>query len=123
MDGKEELSRDIHYLPHQAVLRSDALTTKLRVVFDASAKVKPSCSSLKHCVNTRPPLTAGIADILMCFRAHKVGVVADIQKAVLNREMDEQQRDLMRFLWVDDIDSEDPNIVIYRLTRVIFGMN
>ena len=123
VDGKEELSRDICYLPHQAVLRSRALTTKLRVVFDASAKVKPSCPSLNDCVNTGPPLTAGIADILMRFRAHKVGVVADIQKAVLNREVNEQQRDLMRFLWVDDIDSEDPNIVIYRFTRVIFGMN
>ena len=123
VDEKEELSRDIHYLPHQAVLRSDALTTKLRVVFDASAKVKPSCPSLNDCVYTGPPLTAGIADILMRFRAHKVGLVADIQKAFLNIEVDEQQRDLMRFLWVDDISSEDPNILIYRFCRVIFGMN
>ena len=59
----------------------------------------------------------------MRFRAHKVGLVADIQEAFLNIEVDEQQRDLMRFLWVDDINSEDPNIVIYRFCRVIFGMN
>lgn len=27
-----------YYLPHQAVIREGSLTTKLRVVFDASAK-------------------------------------------------------------------------------------
>ena len=110
-------------LSHQAVIRSDALTTKLRVVFDASSKVKQSSPSLNDCTYTRPPLTAGITDILMHFRAHKVGLVADIEKAFLNIEVDKQQRDLMRFLWIDDINSEDPNVMIYRFCRVIFGMN
>ena len=59
----------------------------------------------------------------MRFRAHKVGLVADIEKAFLNIEGDKQQRDLMHFLWIDDINKEDPNIVIYRFCRVIFGMN
>ena len=64
-----------------------------------------------------------IADILMRFRAHTVGLVADIEKAFLNIEVDKQQRDLMRFLWIDDINNKDPNIVSYRFCRVIFGMN
>ena len=72
---------------------------------------------------TGPPLTAGIADIMMRFRAHKVELVADIEKAFLNIEVDKEQRDFMRFLWIDDINSEDPNIVTYRFCRVIFGMN
>ena len=50
-------------------------------------------------------------------------MVADIEKASLNIEVDKQQRDLMRFLWIDDIENEDPNIIIYRFCRVIFGMN
>ena len=120
--GKQPLG-DVHYLPHQAVNRSDALTTKLRVVFDASSKVKRSSLSLNDCTYTGPPLTAGITDILMRFRAHKVGLVADIEKAFLNIEVDKQQRDLMRFLLIDDINSEDPNVMIYRFCRVIFGMN
>ena len=41
-----QLLSQTHYLPHQAVIRSDALTTKLRVVFNASAEVKPNCPSL-----------------------------------------------------------------------------
>lgn len=122
-ETEEQLPGQTHYLPHQAVIRSDALTTKLRVVFDASAKVKPSCPSLNDCTHTGPPLTPGIADILMRFRAHKVGLVADIEKAFLNIAVDEQQRDLMRFLWIDDVTKDDPNVEIYRFCRVIFGMN
>ena len=93
-ETEEQPPENSHYLPHQAVIGSDALTTKLRVVFDASARVKPGCLSLNDCTYTGPPLTAGIADILMRFRAHKVGLVADIEKAFLNIEVDKQQRDL-----------------------------
>ena len=52
-----------------------------------------------------------------------MGLVADIEKAFLNIEVDKQQRHLMRLLWIGDINSEDPNIVTYRFCRVIFGMN
>ena len=45
-ETEEQLLSQTHYLPHQAVIRSDALTTKLRVVFNASAEVKPNCPSL-----------------------------------------------------------------------------
>lgn len=122
-ETEEQSLGQTHYLPHQAVIRSDALTTKLRVVFEASAKVKPDCPSLNDCTFTGPPLTPSIADILMRCRAHKVGLVADIEKAFLNIAVDEQQRDLMRFLWIDDVRKDDPNIEIYRFCRVIFGMN
>ena len=107
-ETEEQSLGQTHYLPHQAVIRSDALMTKLRMVFDASSKVKPDCPSINDCTYTGPPLTPGIADILMRFRAHKVGLVADIEKAFLNIAVDEQQRDLMRFLWVDDITKDDP---------------
>lgn len=106
-EAEEQLPGQTHYLPHQAIIRSDALMTKLRVVFDARAKVKPSCPSLNDCTYTGPPLTPGITDILMRFRAHKVGLVVNIEKAFLNIAVDKQQRDLMRFLWIDDVTKDD----------------
>ncbi len=49
-----------HYLPHQAVVREEAITTKVRVVYDASAKVKPKSPSLNDCVYAGPSLSTEI---------------------------------------------------------------
>ena len=62
----------IHYLPHQPVKRQDALTTKLRVVFDASSKGNLSLPSLNECVYVGPSMVPAIVDILLRFRSFKV---------------------------------------------------
>lgn len=40
----------VHYLPHHGVVRRDALTTKLRIVFDASSKATSESPSLNDCL-------------------------------------------------------------------------
>ena len=106
-----------------AVVRNESLSTKLRAVFDASAMAKPSCPSLNDCIHAGPPLSPVIFDILLRFRRRKIGLVADIEKAFLNIAINKEQRNLARFLWIDDVNSTDPTLVVYRFCCVIFGMN
>ena len=50
-------------------------------------------------------------------------LVADIEKAFLMISIDEKNRDTLRFLWVDDIDSELPRKQVLRFARVVFGVS
>jgi len=102
---------NVHYLLHRGVVRLDRDTAKVRVVCDASSKVfGPSSNPL-------------FLDILLRFRVHEVAVTADIEKAFLNIKIDPEHRDFLRFLWVDDVNKESPEIKLIRFTRVVFGVN
>ena len=46
----------IFYMPHRAVIRESAESTKLRIVYDASAKTNNSTFSLNDCLETGPTL-------------------------------------------------------------------
>ena len=105
----------IHYLPHHAVIRQDKETSKLRIVYDASARANGP--SLNDCLHIGPK------DILLRFRTHRVAVIADIEKAFLMVSVTERDRDVLRFLWVDDITSDQPEITILRFARVVFGVS
>ena len=113
----------VHYLSHHAVVRKDALTTKVRIAMDGSAKVKANAPSLNECLHTGPSLTPTIFDILLRFRWFKVALVSDIEKACHMITVDEQNRDAIRFLWIDDVYATDPKLVCYRFSKVVFGLN
>ena len=113
----------VHYVPHHEVIRVDKETTKLRVVYDASAKAQRTTPSLNDCLYAGPPLSSLIYDILLMFRVHKVAISRDIEKAFLNISVDPTDRDYLRFLWVDDIGSKHPNLQVYRFARVAFGIS
>jgi hypothetical protein len=51
-----EKADKVRYLPHQAVIRKDAVTTKLRIVYDASSKESKSGTSLNDCLHVGPSL-------------------------------------------------------------------
>ena len=107
-DESADIGR-VHYLAHRAVVREDHDTTKVRIVFDASAKSGDN-PSLNDCLYSGPNMLPQIPSILSRFRMGKVGLVADIKQAFYNVEVDEQYRDLLRFFWFKDI--HDPNSVV-----------
>ncbi|KAL9955947.1 hypothetical protein ACROYT_G037353 [Oculina patagonica] len=118
-----ETADKIHYLPHHAVVRKDAKTTKVRVVYDASSKEGKGGVSLNDCLHVGPALSPLLFDILIRFREKRVALVGDIEKEFLNIVVNERDRDCLRFLWVKSVDSEQLDPVVYRFCRVVFGVN
>jgi hypothetical protein len=62
----------VHYIPHLAVIRKEAKTTKLRVVYDASAKTS---MSLHNCLYKGPSLNPLLFHILLRFREKRTALV------------------------------------------------
>ena len=53
------------YIPHKGVTRENAKSTKLRIMYDASAREKDNQPSLNDCLNPGPPLQNRLWDILV----------------------------------------------------------
>lgn len=70
----------IHYLPHHAVIRRDRKTTKLRNVYDGSAKTQDREYSLNDSLENGPNFTPQMLDVLIKFRWHKIALTADIKR-------------------------------------------
>ena len=118
-DSEEE---EVHYLPHHAVIRRDCKTTKLRIVYDGSAKPPKPTHTLNDCLETGPNYTPQLFDTLVNYRWHKIGLTADIEKAFLMVGINEMDRDMLRFLWLKDPDDLNSEIVHLRFTHLVFGL-
>ena len=68
-----------YYLPHHAVFKASSTTTKLSVVFDASAKTSNGVS-LNDTLMVGPMIQQNVFDLLLRFRFHKYGYTADVAK-------------------------------------------
>lgn len=62
-------------------------------------------------------------DILIRFRYHKIALVSDVEETFHEVSVAPEDRDVLRFVWVEDIASSQPKLALYRLTRVVFGVN
>ena len=87
------------YMPHKPVVRQDAATTKVGMVFDASSKPHPLACSINECMFTGPPLQPLLWDIMVRARMSSNFLLADIQKAFLQITVKEEDRDAFRFLF------------------------
>lgn len=71
------------YIPHKAVVRKNAESTKVRVVYDASARANNEAPSLNDCLNPGPPLQNDLWKILVRMRFLPVALTGDIKQAFL----------------------------------------
>ena len=118
----EEHNSNAHFLCHFGVIRNERATTKLRVVFDGSAKSVPSNTSLNDRLVVGENNMPLLFDTLVRFRTHKIAITADIEKAFLQIGIKQGDRDVLRFLWFDDVHKANPSIIQYRYCRLVFGL-
>ena len=105
----------VHYLPHRPVIRNESKTTKVRPVFDASARGVNGVS-LNDCMEVGQNLTPDLIQVLLRYRRWKYSLCGDIQRAFLQIELKPSDRDVQRFLW--DVNGQVRHM---RLNRMAFG--
>ncbi|KAM7302220.1 uncharacterized protein ISCGN_017737 [Ixodes scapularis] len=113
----------VYYMPHRAVIRANSESTRIRVVFDASSHA-PNTGSLNDHLEKGPTINTELLPVLLQFRMQKVVLTADIQRAFLQIEIAEYDRDALRFLWFEKTPRPGeplPDIKEWRMTRVPFG--
>lgn len=115
VDEDEVVPYPVFYLPHRPVVREESLTTKVRPVFDASAR-GPNGVSLNDCLHTGPKLIPDLVEVLVRFRRWNVAISADICKAFLQIGLHREDQDVHRFL----LESEG-SVQAFKFVRVTFG--
>ena len=113
--GEPPDSGAVYYMPHRPVVKESNLTTKVRPVYDASAKGFNGVS-LNDCMEAGPSLIPNLPGILLRFRRWKVALTADVTKAFLQIQIRPQDRDVHRFLWNDG-----GTVRVMRFLRLPFG--
>ncbi|GBM44345.1 hypothetical protein AVEN_20382-1 [Araneus ventricosus] len=118
MEVKEDTDLDAgYYLPHHGILRPDNITTKLRVVFNASSKTS-SGYPLNDLLYKGGVLQEDLFSILIRFRKHIYAFTAEIKQMFRMIELNESQTRLQKILWKN---SKSSPTKVYELRTVIYG--
>ena len=122
MNNRKETAK--HYIPHHAVINLEKTSTKVRVVYDASAKVNKERKSLNECLDPGPIMLKDLTGILLRFRLKQNAIVADIENAFLQIGLLEDAKDMTRFFWLKNKDqlTIENKVQVYRFNRVPFGI-
>lgn len=106
-----------YYMPHHAVIKETSTSTKLRVVFNASAATS-SGVSLNSALLVGPVVQPDMLTVLLKFRTYLYVFVADIMKMYRQIGVATHQQPLQRILWRD---SPDLKMKCLQLTRLTYG--
>ena len=109
----------VFYLPMHVVYKDSSSTTKVRAVFDASAK-STSGVSLNDTLLVGPTVHPPLIDVLLRFRIHRIALTADVSKMYRAIELVPSDRDFHRFVWRSE---QSQTLKDYRMTRATFGVS
>ena len=112
----------VQYLPHHTVICQDKQTTKVCVVYDESAKAVESPLSITDCLLTSPNLIPKLFNVLIRFHWSLIAITADIEKAFLIILINQNDRDMLCFLWFKDSADVNNKINHFRFTWLVFGL-
>ncbi|XP_046480969.1 uncharacterized protein [Neodiprion pinetum] len=104
------------YLPHHAVIKETSQTTKVRVVFDGSAKSTTGIS-LNECLMTGPTIQDDLLTLILRFRLHNYVLTGDIEKMYRQCLVRPEDREYLRILWKEN----DGLIATFEHNTVTFG--
>ncbi|XP_055716675.1 uncharacterized protein LOC129810293 [Phlebotomus papatasi] len=114
----EELSEKCYYFPHHCVVKSQAVSTKVRIVFNASSRSR-SGLSLNDVLKVGPVVQPELVSVLWRFRVGAVALTCDIVKMYLQTLLYPPHRDFQRFVWRE---SPDERLKDLRFRTVCFGV-
>lgn len=111
------LPHDGFYMPHHAVIKQSSNTTKVRIVFDASAK-STNGVFINDLLMVGPTIQEKLLSHLIRFRTFRYVITANIEKMYRQVLIHEDDRRFQLILW-----REHDEIKTYQLNTLTFGVS
>ncbi|XP_044580471.1 uncharacterized protein LOC123262367 [Cotesia glomerata] len=106
-----------YYMPHHPIIKTSSTTTKVRVVFDASAKTDKGIS-LNEVLLTGPTIQDNLFTILLRFRTFVYAMTSDIAQMYRQICIHPDHHKFQRILYY-----HNDKISTFELKRVTFGVS
>ena len=113
----KDIAKPHYYIPHHYVLRPESTSTKLRVVFDASAH-RASNLSLNEIMHTGPTVQSELFSILLRFRTYRYVLKTDVEKMYRQIWVHPEHRNLQLIMWRKN---PEDRVKTYQLNTVTYG--
>ncbi|XP_058817379.1 uncharacterized protein LOC131680685 [Topomyia yanbarensis] len=118
VEADDEHHSQAYYLPHHPVIKEASTTTKVRVVFDGSAKTSTGFS-LNEALCVGPVVQDDLLTIILRFRTFPIALVGDIAKMYRQVLVHPNDSPLQRILW--RFSNQSP-VQTYELLTVTYGL-
>lgn len=111
----EKDAKDAYYLPHHCVLKPESSSTKLRVVFDASAKTTTNLS-LNDVLMEAPIVQSALFDIVLRWRLPRYVFSGDVRQMYRQVLVHPEHTKYSRCLFRDDKTQQIQDLELQRVT-------